>query len=199
MLTFTQRIKTGMESNVKFISKEYRKLNEKLHRAPRGFGGDGKKWADRVDFLIQRFGITTLLDYGCGQSTLWSELKKKYNNSGIIRYYEYDPCVPGKTIVPHQKVDMVVCTDVLEHVEPEFLENVITHIHNLALKVVFLNINIHLANKVLPDGRNAHLTIQGRTWWKNMLGCVFKPDNWQIVEMETKRPDKDYVLFLKRV
>ena len=197
MLIFTPKINNGMELIVDLISEEYCKLNEKLHKAPRGFGGDGHKWVDQVMFLIQRFGIETMLDYGCGQSTLWKMLRKRYPTiRNLVWYSEYDPCIKKKSKVPDRMCDLVVCTDVLEHIEPECLGNVIEHIKSLANRVVFLNINTQLANKVLPDGRNAHLIVQPKEWWREKLGHIFTA--WRVKEMEGKRPNKDYTLFIQR-
>jgi hypothetical protein len=60
---------------------------------------------------------------------------------------------------------MVVCTDVLEHIEPEHLDAVLRHVCSLAKKAVFLQIATRPAKKCLPDGRNAHLTVQSAEWW----------------------------------
>ena len=49
------------------------------------------------------------------------------------------------------------------------LDTVLAHIRLLARKIAFLVINTRIANKVLPDGRNAHLIIEPGTWWDGRL------------------------------
>ena len=155
---------------MKLISKNYRKLNAQLHSSPRGFGGSGYRWVEHIRIIMDMRKISSLLDYGCGQSTLWSAFKKKYPlYAKDIEYQEYDPCIPKKDVMPKGLFDLVACTDVLEHVEPAYLDNVIAHIFSLTGKVVFFNIALRTADKMLPDGRNAHLIIRPSAWWEKQL------------------------------
>lgn len=68
-----------------------------------------------------------------------------------------------------QPADMVACTDVLEHVEPHLIENVISHIASLARVCCFLVIATGPASKTLNDGRNAHLIQKPLDWWLGQL------------------------------
>lgn len=155
------------------ISESYRKLNQQLHKRPRGFGGSGYRWVNRVVDLASSCQVKSILDYGCGEETLWYAIQRdhKYFAEGI-QYFGYDPAMPGKKEMP-LPADMVVCTDVLEHVEPEYLTNVLNHINGLARKAIFLNIAIAPANKTLPDGRNTHLIVENEDWWKSQLVPIF--------------------------
>lgn len=183
------------------ISSSYALLNKCLHISRKGFGGSGYRWVGQVAEIIKQYHVYTVLDYGCGQSTLWKVLKKDYPLAVAgVHYREYDPCIPGKDSWP-SKADLVTCTDVLEHVEPEYLEGVIAHLAYLANKVVFLNIAQHAANKILPDGRNAHLTIEHRTWWDVKLlkfFPVFPEGDWLWNVLPSPRIKKDYLLSLVR-
>lgn len=60
---------------------------------------------------------------------------------------------------------MVACIDVLEHIEPEYLDGVLDELARLTEGVAFLSIHTGPAVKVLSDGRNAHLTQQPMSWW----------------------------------
>lgn len=199
MRMFTQRILSGMEFTLKLISKQYKILNRMMHKAPRGFGADGHKWVTTVQPIISKHKVMSLLDYGCGRQTFWKALRDSYGEWGAdIKYVGYDPCVRGCEAVPEGKFDLVVCTDVLEHIEPEYLDNVVSHIKGLAQKAIFLNINIHPANKTLPDGRNTHLILQSGEWWWKYLWSVFSV-GWSMKEIASNRPHKDYVVLLERV
>lgn len=140
------------------ISEPYRELNRALIVS--GWGNSAGAYADTVRELAAEFG--TVLDYGCGQGVLRREM-------GFI--HEYDPCVYGKEATG--PADLVCCIDVLEHIEPEFLDNVLRHVASLARKAAFFVISTQPAATILADGRNAHLTIQGKEWWRKKLGEHF--------------------------
>lgn len=84
----------------------------------------------------------------------------------------YDPCIPGLDDPP-EPADMLVCTDVLEHIEPEYLDDVMRDIRRLMLKAGFLAVDTVEAQKFLADGRNAHLTIEDGQWWLRRLMDYF--------------------------
>jgi hypothetical protein len=84
----------------------------------------------------------------------------------------YDPSVEEFERLP-APADIVVSTDVLEHIEPECLDDVLKHIGSLTLKGAYLNIHTGKAKAILPDGRNAHLIQQPWDWWQSKLKNVF--------------------------
>lgn len=153
-------------SPVQLISPQYLKTQRVLHAAPRGYGGRGDKWAGVVLQLALEYQASSILDYGCGQGTLATALRKKPLKG--IRIEEYDPAIPGKDQLP-EPADLVNVTDVLEHIEPDRLTNVLEHIRSRARKVIWCVISTKDSNKVLTDGRNAHLIIQPAGWWKYTL------------------------------
>ena len=59
--------------------------------------------------------------------------------------------------------------DVLEHFEPEHIAAGIRHISELTKNIAYLLIACHPAKKTLPDGRNAHLIVEGPEYWKPLL------------------------------
>ena len=70
---------------------------------------------------------------------------------------------------PDSAFDLVFCNDVLEHIEPNFIEKVIQDINLYANKYIWLRIDTKPARKELSDGRNAHLIIENEAWWLEML------------------------------
>lgn len=171
------------------ISSAYLEEQERLHADPRGYGGKGSKWKDAVLQIAANYNASSILDYGCGQGTLATALRGAGN--AVIRVDEYDPAIKAKSGIP-LFADMVTCTDVLEHVEPEYLANVLAHIRMLARKVVFVVISTCDTAKTLSDGRNAHLIIQPGDWWREQLGqagftVLPAPD------VARKRLDKEWV------
>jgi 2-polyprenyl-3-methyl-5-hydroxy-6-metoxy-1,4-benzoquinol methylase len=97
-----------------------------------------------------------ILDYGCGKSTLAQNLP--FNIS------QYDPAVELYSGRP-EAADIIVCTDVLEHIEPELIDNVLDDIKNLMKVGGFIVVSTRAAKKVLKDGRNAHLIQEDVKWW----------------------------------
>lgn len=148
------------------ISKKYLEMQKQLHADPRGYGGRGDKWAGVVVQLALEYGATSILDYGCGQGSLARSLRPRL--SSVVRIEEYDPAIPGKDQLP-SFADMVVCTDVLEHIEPDRLEAVLRHLRTLARKVLWVVVSTKGSNKTLADGRNAHIIIQPGSWWKQQF------------------------------
>lgn len=170
------------------ISHEYVELQKALHATPRGYGGNGRKWAQWVQLFADKYDCGSVLDYGCGQGSLKAAL------SGQLTCREYDPAIEGKDFPP-SFADMVNVTDVLEHIEPEKLDNVLEHIRSLARKAVFVVISLKPSNKVLADGRNAHLIVEDQAWWRTRLELA----GFKVVPVEArhKRTRHEFVAVLE--
>jgi hypothetical protein len=152
------------------ISPAYREQNELLHAARPDYGMGGRRWTSRVVDILNAIGGKSVLDYGCGKGMLRAAI-------GGIEVFEYDPAIEGKTeAVP---ADLVVCTDVLEHIEPDLLGNVLSHLASMTRKRLFFNIATRSAGKCLPDGRNAHLLVRPGFWWRAALEKHFSIESWQ--------------------
>lgn len=157
------------------ISRPYRDLQIELHTRPGGYGDKGDKWAQAVRDLITRFYATSVLDYGCGQGALARALRGKPIPG--VRIAEYDPAVPGKDGTP-LFADLIVVTDVLEHVEPDRLDQALAHLRLLKRKAVFAVIATRASSRTMADGRNAHLIVEQDAWWLETLtaaGFVVEP------------------------
>lgn len=150
------------------ITEAYKEQNKALH-ARGDYGVSGHKWADEVRSLAGAFQARTILDYGCGRQTLGKAITERV-------VLPYDPCIPGLDGRP-DPADLVVCGDVLEHVEPELIDNVLDDLQTLAKKAVFLVIATRPAKKILPDGRNAHLIQQPPAWWLPKI-----MDRWELMQ-----------------
>jgi hypothetical protein len=146
---------------MQLISEEYRLLNEYLHKQYGDYGGGGQRHFHEVKALAESIGTTDILDYGCGKSTLSMQFSHAIN--------QYDPAIPRFSALP-EPADFVVCTDVLEHIEPELIGEVMQHLQGLTKKAIFAVIATGVSLKNLPDGRNAHLLVETPRWW---LNCFF--------------------------
>lgn len=145
------------------ITPEYQKQQEKLH-AVGNYGVTAGKYAPLVSQIVDQLQITHLLDYGCGSNVSLAEGLKDSPPEAKFTYQCYDPGV-SKFADDPIPAEMVVCFDVLEHIEPEFLHDVLDHLAELTEVVAVLSIHMGPAGKTLDDGRNAHLTQQPLEWW----------------------------------
>lgn len=150
-------------------------LQERYTR--KGWGASGWSHAGEIVAFARNIGAQTILDYGCGRGTLKKTLDAANVDEFDVR--EYDPGIIGKDDAPEQ-VDLVVCTDVLEHFEPEHINDGLWHLHWLALKGLFLVISMSLAKEFLADGRNAHLIVKPAEWWLPKLkDHGITPTRWE--------------------
>ena len=101
---------------MKLLSDKYKALLVEKH-TKRPWGGGGASWLPHVEEFFETGKINTVLDYGCGRHTFKQAMAKKWPN---IEVREYDPGVPGFDALP-EPADFVLCTDVLEHIEAEYL------------------------------------------------------------------------------
>lgn len=146
---------------MKTISEQYLELNRQLHNTRADYGTSGSKWAQKVAERFHAYQCKSLLDYGAGKQTLKNSLPG-------YPIHCYDPSIE-EISTPPQPAHLVTCTDVLEHVEPEYIGSVLDHIAQLTERVAFLVIATRPAVKVLSDGRNAHLIQEPAPWWLDKL------------------------------
>jgi len=146
------------------ISQAYSQLNRKLHEKNQNYGGHGDRYAKVVRKLAASKSVNSILDYGCGKGALAEALD--------FPIWEYDPCVTGKERPP-RPADLVICTDVLEHIEPELLAATLEDLSRVILQTGFFAIHTGPSSKTLDDGRNTHLIQQNLDWWKAKLGIYF--------------------------
>lgn len=150
------------------ITPAYLEQQRELHKLDT-YGTSSGRWSRTVSQMAHMFECRDILDYGCGKGTLKEAL------GSIVR--EYDPSIAGKDADP-APADMVVCTDVLEHIEPDLLDDVLAHIASKVGKLLFFSISTRPAKKTLPDGRNAHLIVQSPEWWLERLGKHLNVSEW---------------------
>lgn len=135
-------------------------------------------FVQEIEEAVDRFGARTILDYGSGKG-------KQYEPQGLtlpdgrkvknipdfwqVKVTCYDPGYPPHMQLPKGRFDGVVCTDVLEHCPKEDIPWIVDEIFSFARKFVFATVATYPAKKSLPDGRNAHVTIESPEWWRRVF------------------------------
>lgn len=131
------------------ISEDYRRMQQKLHENP-DYGEASVGTALLVAQIMEAVGATELLDYGAGKGRLGVALRQHLKRPQTIHHY--DPAVPQWS-APPVPCGFVACIDVLEHIEPQFLDNVLDGLQRVTAGVGVFTVQTGAALKVLPDGR----------------------------------------------
>lgn len=152
------------------ITPAYIKEQKRLHKTDPDYACLGHKWAYLVAGIAVVEGCKSILDYGCGKGTFAKEVMKQFSPSTPFWIEEYDPAVDIKAVTPYRKFDLVSCTDVLEHIEPECLREVLLDITNLTTMFIFVVISTKFTKgRWLSDGRNSHLIVNEGGWWEEQF------------------------------
>lgn len=130
-------------------------LSKLAHKIP-DYGASGHKHVDIVRQLINAYRTSDILDYGCGKQCLSDALS--------IPVRGYDPALPGLDAEP-EPADIVVCTNVLECIEEQDLDEVLEHINSLTKSTCLFIVATRPALKFFHDGSNLHRTIKPAGWW----------------------------------
>lgn len=151
------------------ISAAYLSMQQEMHRNPH-YGVASKALAPAVRSVIKRYGIRSLADYGAGKCNLRKALRER----GVWRldYFPYDPAFPEYG--PPRPAQLVCCIDVLEHIEEDFLPQVLLELQSITQQYGFFSVHCGPARKTLPDGRNAHIIQKPSSWWLPRLCEYFE-------------------------
>jgi hypothetical protein len=179
---------------LQLISDEYKAQQESLHESaqvdgkPVVYGGASLFYAPIIADVINKIEPGHVLDYGCGKHLLLARALRDSKIKQRFKYQAYDPAVPKYAGNP-VPAEMVVCLDVLEHIEEDKIDDVLDHLQELTEAVGFFTIHTGPAIKTLPDGRNAHILQRPAEWWLPRVMCRFELQSFQVTG-----PHQFYVL-----
>ena len=141
---------------------------------------------DELDYEIDKRGAATILDFGCGGSVHWhmdvpirgkrTQSATEYFGKKLRGFYRYDPAHPLYDIKPTGKYDIIMCTEVLEHIPMDEMHDILTEIASYLVDdgVVILTIPKGLSSNAFPDGENTHCTLMSTKEWHDLLDKYFK-------------------------
>ena len=172
---------TKYSTNYYEIIEKYKNFHingtEKLSGSATFLGYSLVKWVHKIRKIIHSTNSKTLIDYGCGKALLYNNKinfqNQTFNNVqeywGVKDVFLYDPAVEKYSIQPVEKVDGIICTDVIEHIPEEDIIVFIDNLFKLANKFVFLVIATRLAGKYFDDGKNIHLCLKTQNDWNEIF------------------------------
>ena len=139
--------------------------------------------------LVKENNCKTLLDYGCGKAIPYDkdrckevDLRHPIQKLCNLKSFDlYDPAYEKYATLPDKKYDIVVCTDVLEHIAEQDIDYVLTEILSHSNKIVFLNISCQPALKHFKQGKlkgkNVHISVFDPSWWGHKIGNIWNKFN----------------------
>jgi hypothetical protein len=139
--------------------------------------------------LVKENNCKTLLDYGCGKAIPYDkdrckeiDLRHPIQKLCNLKSFDlYDPAYEKYATLPDKKYDIVVCTDVLEHIAEQDMDYVLTEILSRSKKIVFLNISCQPALKHFKEGKfkgkNVHISVFDPSWWGHKIGNIWNKFN----------------------
>jgi len=151
---------------------------KELHSINPGYGKTGLRLLDYVEPLLEDCKAQCILDFGCGKGALGKSLQTLGYNVTF-----YDPYVPEHSNLPQGTFDLILCTDVMEHIPRQLVANVLKDLSARSDKILFV-ISLTFADALLPDGTNAHCTIESDDWWYEQIKERFPT----IVRVQTRQP-----------
>lgn len=173
------------------LSNDYKEILEAVHSSS-GWGITARIEFNNILNFISKNKILNVLDYGSGQQFLEKELPKFV--SGIF-VQSYEPGIPRLAHKPNP-AELVCCIDVLEHVENDFVDSVLDDLKNLIIKFGYITLSTVPAKRVLPNGKNAHLTVMPVEWWSEKIEkrftvltselCTASEGGWKFI-VESKK------------
>ena len=140
-----------------------------LHEKQADYGSSSIKYLPEISLLINYLKPKSVLDYGCGKGALLKALSLEFPG---IAFHAYDPSISGLEKLPVESADLVINTDVLEHVPAELVPNVLSEIANISRNAIFA-CHHALAKATLADGTNAHCTVRPPVWYQTHIMKVF--------------------------
>jgi hypothetical protein len=151
---------------------DYRKLAKV---ADGNFGGlSVLQHVKSIRKLLTETESHTMLDFGCGRGEAYKSPHKLHHQLGLPRAAVtlYDPAFMPTSKLPVGQFDLVVCSDVLEHLPEHEVDDFVARLFEYAKKAVWASVCCRPAKKFFPDGRNLHTCVKPFEWWRDRFNAA---------------------------
>lgn len=123
---------------------------------------------DTLKVLLEKYNCKSLFDFGCASAIHWIETDLQ-EYLGIEELYLYDPAIEKYNTYPAEQFDASFCIDVMEHIPEDSIDYIVNRVLDRTKKLAIFRIAICEASTLLPDGQNAHVTVQNSQWWRERI------------------------------
>lgn len=167
-------------SREQFVSKKYSDMLRLKHQQLKkknggGWGGAVQGKVLIIDRYIKLTDSKSVLDYGSGSGAFRRDLEQLRGDADI---HEYEPGHEELSAEP-PVCDATVCIDVMEHVEPELVDNVLQEIYDKTRKFAYIGVCCVPSGGAFDDGTNLHLLVKPPVWWIHKL----EEYPWEIINL----------------
>lgn len=148
--------------------------------------GYAKKSDDLPYKLIREFKIgkyQRCIDIGCGRASL-SNYFTEYTGVDISDYIINENRKTRKGIYIHSSIDnldvvsndydVAICSDVMEHIPPQKINDVLESISKIKCNYFFFSISTRPSKILSKENENLHLSVFSNTKWKSIMNNYFK-------------------------
>lgn len=175
MKSYIQEYKSIFEGG-KFI----RKGQEITLKDYAAFDGGGiRSLIDTILTIIADKKSVTILDFGCGTAIHWHKHTLVNKTKSLMTvlgekvqgFYRYDPAVDIYSKKPTTKFDLVVCSDVLEHIPDSELQSFIDEASSYVDTggTLMFSVSTSPSNNSFLSGENMHINIKSPDEWVQLL------------------------------
>ena len=152
--------------------------------------------------LVRETGVKTILDYGAGKASLYEaypgeSLESRYRSHPDwpdVKVICYDPGYEPFAMPYSDRCDGVISTDVVEHIPAGDIPWVLDEIFQASKSFVYVVAACFPARKFLPNGQNAHCTVEPPAWWESQMESAAQRNpgiHWVLATVEkTERARK---------
>jgi len=135
------------------------------------WGTTGPKYAGAgvIRMLDERPYIESVLDFGAGKGELGSYIEQHLPGR-VRKWTNYDPGMPAYDKLPDKQFDLVISTDVLEHVEPHLIPETLQQLDERTRLVCYSNIACYPTGSLFMEGpyigQDMHISLHRPEWWR---------------------------------
>ncbi len=158
------------------ISDEYKEAVITEHRNNVSWGASADTTIGHVILgILSKHGyIQTVLDFGAGKGSLGRYIRERLDRK--IAWTDYDPGMPSIDVLPEGTFDMVISSDVLEHVEPDKVEATIQLLADKTKTVLISDISCIYTGFTFGagpfQGLDLHLSVHEPRWWREKFDAI---------------------------